>query len=49
LPSSSKRPFERKEHKSDLSIFTESRLDHNVDTSDISLALRSTKQRKEGI
>jgi hypothetical protein len=44
----SKRPFERKEHSSDLSIHTEGKLDHSPEASDISLAIRPTKKRVEG-
>ena len=44
----SKQPLERKDLKTDLEIFALSRLDHHPDTSDISLALRTKKQRQEG-
>jgi len=43
-----KRPFTKRELKSDLEIYTLSKLDKNPDTSDISLVLRTKKQRIEG-
>lgn len=45
----SKQPLERKELKNDLEVFVLSRLDHHPGSSDISLALRPTKQRQQGL
>ena len=44
-----KAPLTIRELKNDLEVFVLSRLDHHPGSSDISLVIRPTKQRQQGL